>query len=118
MRTVRVVNQTRGNTIGDRVEVADTSRTRLFGLLGRRGVEAGSGLWIRPSSGVHTFLMSFTIDVIGLDKELRVVKLWPQLVPYRVTSVSTKVKSVIELAAGTIGECAIQVGDTLEIIEA
>ena len=66
----------------------------MVGLLGKRGLNAGEGLWIKPSSGVHTLGMMFGIDVIGLDKELRVVKLWPRLVPFRVTSVSLKIRSV------------------------
>ena len=68
-----------------------------------------------PSSGVHTLGMMFSIDVIGLDKELRVVKLWPCLVPFRVTSVSLKVRSVVELEAGRIEACQVQLGDLLQI---
>ncbi len=68
-----------------------------------------------PSSGVHTLGMMFSIDVIGLDKELRVVKLWPRLVPFRVTSVSLKVRSVVELEAGRIEACQVQLGDLLQI---
>jgi uncharacterized protein len=89
----------------------------MIGLLRKRGLNAGEGLWIKPSSGVHTVGMKFTIDVIGLDKNLRVVKLWPQLVPFRVTSVSLKLRSVIELGAGQIAECGVQLGDLLEIRE-
>src|SRR5271155_98396 len=102
MRVVRVVNQTRGTLIGDKIKVADSSLSRMVGLLGKRGLDAGEGLWIKPSSGVHTVGMRFTIDVIGLDKERRVIKLWPNLVPFRVTAVSMKLHSVIELPAGTI----------------
>jgi uncharacterized membrane protein (UPF0127 family) len=112
---VKVVNQTRGTLIGDRVVVADSPLSRLFGLIPKRGLDAGEGLWIRPSSGVHTFGMRFTIDVIGLDKDRRVVKLWENLVPFRVTSVSTKLKSVVELPAGTIQASAVQVGDLLQM---
>ncbi len=32
MRMVKVVNETRATSIGDRVEVADTTFSRLFGL--------------------------------------------------------------------------------------
>jgi uncharacterized membrane protein (UPF0127 family) len=78
-------------------------------------VDAGGGLWIKPSSGVHTFFMRFAIDVIGLDKNLRVIKLWPDLVPWRVTSVSLQLRSVIELSAGHIAECGVQLGDVLRI---
>jgi uncharacterized membrane protein (UPF0127 family) len=112
---LRVTNTTRGITVGDKIELADTSLKRMFGLLGRRGLDAGGGLWIRPSSGVHTFGMSFSIDVVGLDRELRVIKLWSCLVPYRVTSVSFKLKSVIELPCGVIAASQMQVGDQLRI---
>jgi uncharacterized membrane protein (UPF0127 family) len=115
MRVVTVTDTTRGTVIGDRVEVADTSLSRMVGLLGRRGLNAGGGLWILPSSGVHTLGMMFSIDVIGLDKELRVVKLWPRLVPFRVTSVSLKVRSVVELEAGRIEACQVGLGDLFQI---
>jgi hypothetical protein len=74
----------------------------MFGVLGRCGLNAGERLWIKPSFGVHTVGMRFPIDVIGLDKNLKVVKIWPHLAPFRVTSISLKVRSVIELGAGRI----------------
>jgi uncharacterized membrane protein (UPF0127 family) len=59
--------------------------------------------------------MRFPIDVIGLDKHMRVLKVWHGLVPWRVTSVSLKMRSVIELAAGTARENLIEVGDLLAV---
>jgi hypothetical protein len=115
MRLVTVTNTNRSTVLGDGIEVADTSLTRLFGLLGKRHLNTGRGLWIKPSSGVHTLGMMFAIDVIGLDKELRVLRLWSDLRPFRVTSVSTKIRSVIELPAGRIVECGVQLGDVLRI---
>ena len=114
----RVTNLTRGSSVGETVELADTSMTRMFGLLGRSGLDAGGGLWIRPSSGVHTFFMRFRIDVIGLDRELKVIKLWRCLAPFRVTSVSVKMHSVIELPCGTIKRTETQLGDMLEVSSA
>jgi uncharacterized membrane protein (UPF0127 family) len=111
----KVTNTTRGTTIGESIELADTSLKRMFGLLGRRGLDAGEGLWIKPSSGVHTVGMSFSIDVIGLDKELKVIKLWRCLPPLRVTSVSIKLKSVIELPCGVIQNTQTQIGDCFDI---
>jgi uncharacterized membrane protein (UPF0127 family) len=114
----RVNNLTRKSSVGESIELADTSLTRMFGLLGRRGLDAGGGLWIRPSSGVHTFFMRFRIDVIGLDRELKVIKVWRCLAPFRVTSVSMKMDSVIELPCGAIKRSETQVGDQLEIVSA
>jgi uncharacterized membrane protein (UPF0127 family) len=112
---LRVTNTTRGTIVGDSVELADTSLKRMFGLLGRRGLDAGTGLWIKPSSGVHTFGMAFKIDVVGLDRDLKVIKIWRCLVPFRVTSVSMKLKSVIELPCGALALAETQVGDQLLI---
>jgi uncharacterized membrane protein (UPF0127 family) len=115
MKVVTVVNETRGPLVADRVQVASTSLTRMVGLLGKQGLNAGEGLWIKPSSGVHTIGMKFTIDVIGLDKHNKVIKLWKRLVPQRITTVHWNMKSVIELPAGQIDERQIQLGDVLAI---
>lgn len=72
-------------------------------------------MWIRPSSGVHTFGMAFSIDVVGLDRDLKVIKLWSCLRPFRLTSVSFKLKSVLELPCGVISDSQMQVGDQLQI---
>jgi len=112
---LRVTNITRDVVVGENIELADTSLKRLFGLLGRRGLDAGGGLWIKPSSGVHTFFMAFKIDVIGLDRNLKVIRLWRCLAPFRVTSVSMKMQSVIELPCGTITQTQTRIGDVMEI---
>jgi uncharacterized membrane protein (UPF0127 family) len=117
MRTVKVFNQSKGELICDRVGVANTSMRRLFGLLGRSGLDAGEGLWIKPSSGVHTVGMRFPIDVVGLDRKGTVLKLWNSLAPFRLTSVSIKMHSVIEMRAGQIVESGIRVGDSLQFLD-
>lgn len=117
MKLVTVTIPEKAVTIGSRIGLADTSLSRLFGLLGKRGLDPGSGLLIRPSSAVHTFGMSFPIDVVALDRNLRVLKVWPNLVPWRVTSLSLKTWSMLELAPGQIEVCRIAPGDQLSIEE-
>ena len=112
---LKVTNTTRGTIVGESIELADTSLKRMFGLLGRRGLDAGGGLWIKPSSGVHTFGMAFKIDVVGLDRDLKVIKLWRCLAPFRVTAVSLKLRSVLELPSGTISQTQMKLGDQIEI---
>jgi uncharacterized membrane protein (UPF0127 family) len=116
MHMVKLINETRATIIGERIEVADTTFSRLFGLLGRASLATGGGLWIKPSSGVHTVGMLFPIDVIGLDKKLNVIKLWNRLAPFRVTSVSWKMHSVVELPSGRIAETGVQIGDSLRMV--
>ena len=111
----RVTNTTRDTAVGESVELANTSLKRMVGLLGRRGLDAGGGLWIKPSSGVHTFGMAFKIDVVGLDRDLKVIKLWRCLAPFRLTAVSMKLRSVLELPCGTIARSQIHIGDQIQI---
>lgn len=114
---MNIRNITKAATVGTSITMADTSLTRLVGLAGRRRLDAGCGLFIKPSSGVHTFGMLFAIDVVALNRNLQVVKLWRRLRPFRVTSVSLKVQSILELPAGQISECRIEIGDQLEIVQ-
>lgn len=117
MKRLTVTIPAKAVTIGTEIGLADTSLTRLFGLLGRRGLNPGQGILIRPSSGVHTFGMQFPIDVVAVDRHLRVVRTWRRLRPFRVTRVSTKFHSILELAPGQIEECGIEAGDQLAITE-
>ena len=115
MRVATVTNRTRDTIVGESVEIADTFLARLWGLLGRSGLTSGGGLWIKPSSGVHTIGMRFSIDVIGLDKNMQVVKVWSDVAPFRLTSIDLRIASVVELAAGHARSCKIEIGDTIQI---
>jgi uncharacterized membrane protein (UPF0127 family) len=113
---MNLIDTTRATVVGTRIITADTSLTRLIGLLGKRRLDAGCGLLIKPSSGIHTFGMLFPIDVVALSKNLRVLKLWHRLAPFRVTSISVKTHSMLELPAGQIRNCQMQVGDQLGFV--
>lgn len=102
-------------TVGSRIGLADTFLSRLVGLLGKSCLDDGAGLLIRPSSGVHTMWMRFAIDVVALDKEMRVLKTWQRLPPWRLTPVNFKTHSVLELAPGQVGHLNIEPGDQLAL---
>jgi uncharacterized membrane protein (UPF0127 family) len=108
-------NTTSSSTVADAITLADSSWSRAVGLLRHKSLAPGAGLWIRPCSGVHTFGMSFTIDVVGLDKHLRVVRLWNALRPNRMTALVPAVRSVLELASGTIAACQLALGDQFSL---
>jgi uncharacterized protein len=113
---MNLIDVTRATTVGTRITIADTSLTRLIGLVGRRRLDAGCGLLIRPSFGIHTFGMLFPIDVVALNKNLQVLKLWHRLIPFRMTSIHLKTDSMLELPAGQIRNCQMKVGDQLEFV--
>jgi uncharacterized protein len=106
---------TKGSVVCTEGVLANTFRTRLFGLLGRKGLKQGAGLLIKPSSGVHTFGMSFPIDIVTLDRDYRVLRIFENTGPWTIRGLSLKTRSVLELPAGRIQECKIEPGDTLTL---
>lgn len=110
-----VTNQTRNTVLCPRTRVADTTLTRLFGLLGKPPLAATDGLLIRPSSGVHTWGMAFPIDIVALDRGDCVLGLWRATGPWRVCGLSLKTRSVLELAPGAIDRSATSLGDRLRL---
>ena len=116
MKTLSVVNQTKAAAIGHSIAAADTFLSRFLGLMGKCALSPGCGLWISPSSGVHTCWMRMAIDVVALDSDLRIVKLGHRVGPWRISGFGLKTRSVLELAAGQIEECSLTVGDQLKMV--
>ncbi len=116
-RQVYVYNKTRETFVATETKVADTYLRRLVGLLGktRSWARPGRGLWIVPSHGVHTIGMLFTIDLIFLDPRKQVVHVEEHVRPFRISKVSLKAISVLELPPHTVFRTGTRVGDQLEI---
>lgn len=114
---VYVYNKTRETFVATEATVADSYFARLVGLLGKtsRWAQLGKGLWIVPSRGVHTIGMLFPIDLIFLSKAKEVVHIEEHVRPFRISRVSLKAMSVLELPPHTIYHSRTQVGDQLEI---
>ncbi|HWR13552.1 MAG TPA: DUF192 domain-containing protein [Terriglobales bacterium] len=110
-------NRTQESFAATDVKVADGYFSRLVGLLGKtkRWARDGRGLWIVPSKGVHTLGMLFPIDVVFLDKNQVVVHVEEHLRPFRISKVSLKASSVLELPAHTIFRSGTRVGDQFDI---
>ena len=102
------------HVVCDTCVVAETFAMRLRGLLGRRSLEDGEGMLIRRESSVHTFFMRFAIDVVFLDSELRVLRVDPNVGPWRLTA-CRGARSVLELGAGEAAARGLSVGDRIEL---
>jgi hypothetical protein len=111
-----IVNLTRGGIVCERVLVADQPMHRMPGLISRHMLPAGEGLLVMPAPSIHTAFMRFPIDVIFLDRELRVVKLVERLRPWRVAA-ARGASAALELAAGEVARRAIAAGDVLDVVD-
>ena len=115
--TLRVLKADTGEYVCEAAAVANTFLSRLVGLLGKQSLQNNAGLWIYPSSGVHTLGMKFIIDVIAVDKGMRIVELCSNLQPNRVAGLNRSCCSVLELPAGAIKRTQVALGDLLVVEE-
>jgi uncharacterized membrane protein (UPF0127 family) len=113
---MKIYHRATGQCLAERVDLANTFFKRLRGLMFRRRLAPAEALWLRPCNGVHTFWMLFAIDVIFLDRELRIVKLVENMRPFRVTKPHMAARSVLEVPARTISKVDLKVGDHLEAV--
>ena len=111
---IQILNVTRGTRLADAVEVADRGPTRTKGLLGRKGLVPGGGMWIVPCESVHTFFMKFPIDLVYLGKDRKVCKVRHAVKPWRM-SACLSAHSILELPAGAAEKTGTQVGDELGV---
>jgi uncharacterized protein len=114
-RALVVRNQTRNCVLTHSAEIADDSATRRKGLLGRTGLDPGHGIWIIPCSAVHSLGMKFAIDVVYIDRKLKVLKVRPAMAPWQM-SICLFAHSVLELPSGTIDRTQTRTGDQLEFL--
>lgn len=111
MNSIVLVAQN-GQVVCERCEISDGFFSRGRGLLGRGRLARGHGMLIRPTWSVHTAFMRFAIDVLFLDRELRVVGVKRRLRPWRAAA-QRGAHSALELAAGESERLKIEVGDRL-----
>jgi uncharacterized membrane protein (UPF0127 family) len=99
-----------GRVVCERVAVADRAHHRMRGLLGRRRLNPGEGIVLRPAWNVHTAFMRFPIDVIFLDADQVVIRIDSELAPWRTAS-CRGAREVVELGAGECARRGLEVGD-------
>ena len=109
-------NLTRKTVLSYRTFHATSFGDRLRGLIGRPFDQAGIDAMVFPScSAIHTFFMTFPIDVVFLGPENTVLKTYPGCRPWRPAVGCRGAQSVIELPAGALAHTGTLPGDRLDL---
>ncbi|MCB0340603.1 MAG: DUF192 domain-containing protein [Pseudobdellovibrionaceae bacterium] len=112
---MKLINQTRNNTICENVIEATSLFDRARGLLGYQSLTSDSTMWIAKCNSIHTWFMKFPIDVVFVDRGLVVKKVITNLRPWRITFPVWSADSVFEFNAGIAKNQNIQPGDQLYV---
>jgi uncharacterized membrane protein (UPF0127 family) len=112
----RAVHERTGAVLAASLEVPRTMFGRGLGLMFRRSLPTGAGMWINPCSGIHMMFMRFPIDAVFLDRRERVKKVYRNLPAwYGVVWWEIGAHSVLELPPGSTADVDLQKGDQILI---
>jgi hypothetical protein len=111
----KIVNKNNGELISTKAAVAQTFFERSRGLMFRGSMDESEALMFYHTPSIHMFFMRFPIDVVFLDKNMLVIKVYKRLKPWRFACCFRSFLT-LELPVDTVARKCIQVGDALELI--
>jgi uncharacterized membrane protein (UPF0127 family) len=112
----RAVHERSGKVLDEELEMPRTMFGRGLGLMFRRQLDPGRGMWIAPCNGIHMMFMNFPIDAVFLDGRERVKKIYRKLPAwYGVVWFVWGAHSVLELPPGSTAGIDLERGDQVII---
>jgi uncharacterized membrane protein (UPF0127 family) len=114
MRKAKVLRSGGGEFLGD-CRITESAWERMRGLLPKNSLGEGEALYIAPCNSIHTFFMRFSIDAAFLDREGKVIALYEEVKPWRMTGIHFRAAGVLEAAAGAFQRAGVKKGEVLKI---
>jgi uncharacterized membrane protein (UPF0127 family) len=109
MIEIRYKNQ----MIVSKTKIADTFWSRFTGYMFRSSPHVPAILF-KPAISIHTFFMRFPLDVVFMDHQFKVIKIYQNLRPWRHTWFYFNSTNTLELPTGILPS-EIKEGDSLEV---
>ena len=122
MRSIRIVSLKNQTVIAEKCFEAVRFLDRLRGLIARPALAADQAMWFPRCSSIHTFWMSFAIDVIflrpshGRPGVWEVTSIRSDVRPWRPMVSDRKASAVLEMSAGVARQRGLSPGDEVECI--
>jgi len=112
----RAIHERSGKVLAEDLETPRTMFGRGLGLMFRRELALGRGMWIVPCNGIHMMFMNFPIDAVFLDMGNRVKKVYRKLPAWwGIVPLEWGAHSVLELPPDSTAGIDLQRGDQIVI---
>ena len=109
-----IKNITKNTIIATEAKLADNFLARLKGLLGTELLEKGSALIITSCNGIHTVGMKYSIDIIFVDKNNKVIKIVTNMPSMKFT-LCRRASYVIETSSDVVDTTSTKIGDIIAV---
>jgi hypothetical protein len=110
-----VRNRTTGRVLAWRVRRADGWVSRIVGFLPRSAIAPEEGLWFEGCGAIHTLGMRTALDVVFLDRALRVLRSEADVRPQRLYVGARHAHVVAEFGPGFLKANPLAPGDELAL---
>lgn len=80
--------------------IAEAMMDRMIGLMFKKKMVGYEGLLISPCRSIHTFFMRYSLDIIFLNSDNKIIKIIRDMKPWRLTWFYFRAKKTLELPAG------------------
>lgn len=111
---MQITNISSNTVLAHSVKIAAMFISRLQGLIGTTSLPAGQCLVIKLCVSVHIFGMKYSLDIIFVDKNNRVLRIVSNLPPNRIACCSGG-SYVMEIAGDSLDAAEINIGDYLKL---
>ena len=88
--------------LGKQMKKATSLIDRLIGLMFFKEMKGFDSLLLEPCRSIHTFFMRYAIDVLFVDKDMKIVKIIREMKPWRMSLIYFSAHSVLEFKAGSL----------------
>lgn len=109
-----LINRLNGKVLANDVRRAETFWSRFKGLMFTSALRPGTALHIQPCQSIHTFFMRYSIDVLYLDSNHKVIAVEKNVRPGKFGRIHRKASSVVELPIGIVSETETEIGQEVQ----
>lgn len=110
----KITNISNNSVVFSNGEVAKTFWQRFLGLMGRKSISSDYALVFYNASSIHMFFMRIALDLIFLDKKMRVMRIAKNVQPWRMVYCKGAY-CTIECGAGKADEKNIKENDQIGV---
>lgn len=97
-----MISKENGEIVASKVKVAKSFEDRLIGLMFKSPLVEFDSLLILKCNSIHTCFMKYPLDIIFLDKDYKIKKIYRNLKPWRMTRLVLGACQVLEMEAGKL----------------
>lgn len=111
---MKVIHKKSQKNIANNIKIANTFQSRLLGVMFIKEMKDMDGLLLDPANSIHNCFVRFSLDVLFLDKNYKIVKIIRNFKPWRFSWIYLSSRRVLELPAGMLIQ-DVEIGDEVEV---